>query len=157
MSITSTKNGVSPPVVVPFWQILKFNKIDWNYCNFQTFAPHCVKILKQQKYLFLNQSVTFVIYFFKPKPSHYLSEMSEEYHKHFQLCWLLFKLMLDQEPVKYQYSYRSLHWHHCHVSIQYWENLQCCNTALLHIYIFIYLCALFLADLTCSRRFALNI
>jgi len=75
--------------------------MNWNYCNSQTYAPHCVEILKQEKHLFLNQSDTFVITFLKHKPSHYLSEMSEEYHKHFKLCWLLFKLMLDQKPVKY--------------------------------------------------------
>jgi hypothetical protein len=51
--------------------------------------------------MFLNHSFTFVISFFKHKPSHYLSEVSEEYHKHMKLRWLLFKLMLDQEPVKY--------------------------------------------------------
>lgn len=118
--LTSTKIGVSSPVLVPFWQILKFNKMNLTCCNSQICAPHCVKILKQQKYLFPNQSVTFVISFFKHKPPHYLSEMSEEYHTHLKLCWLLFKLMLDQEPVEYQYSYSSLHWHHCHVSIQYW-------------------------------------
>jgi hypothetical protein len=81
--------------VVPFWVILKFNKINWTYFSSQTYAPYCVKSLKQQKYLFLNQSVTFVMYFFKRKPSHYLSEMSEEYQKHFKLCGLLFKLMFD--------------------------------------------------------------
>ena len=51
--------------------------------------------------MFLNQSFTFGISFYKHKPSHYLFEMSEEYHKRLKLCWLFFKLMLDQEPVKY--------------------------------------------------------
>jgi hypothetical protein len=50
--------------------------------------------------MFRNQSVAFVISFFKHKPSHYLSEMSEEYHKRLKLCWPLLILMLDQEPDK---------------------------------------------------------
>lgn len=69
------KIGFYSPVLFPFWQIWKFNKINWTYCNSQTYTPHCVKSLKQQKYLFCNQFVTFVISFFKLKPSHYLVEM----------------------------------------------------------------------------------
>ena len=60
---------------------IKVFKINWTYCNSQTYAPDYVKILKQQKYMFLNQSVTFVISFFKHKPPNYLSEMSGKYHK----------------------------------------------------------------------------
>ena len=129
------KIGFYSPVLFPFWQIWKFNKINWTYCNSQTYTPHCVKSLKQQKYLFRNQFVTFVVSFFKLKPSHYLSEMSEEYHKHFKLCWLLFKLMLDQELVKYQYSTSSLH---CHISIQYWEKMQCCNSLAAYVRFYLY-------------------
>lgn len=56
----------------------------------------------------VSQSVCFVICFFKHKFSHYLSEMSEENHKHFKLWWLLFKLIFEpgtcQIPVWIQCS-----------------------------------------------------
>jgi hypothetical protein len=38
--------------VVPFWAILKFNKINWTYCNSQTYALYCVKSLKQRNTCF---------------------------------------------------------------------------------------------------------